>query len=58
MSKDSKQENIRKAKALWDRKQERKYKLVRDQQERTEQRTPEQIEAQKERKALRRKNLA
>ena len=49
-----KQENIRKAKSLWDAKQDRKFALVREQLKRTEERTPEQIEAQKERKRLRR----
>lgn len=54
MSDTTKSENIRKAKELWDRKQERKFKLVREQQERTKNRTPEQIAAQKERKEKRR----
>lgn len=47
----TKQENIRKAKEFWDAKQYRKFQLVREQQERTANRTPEQIEAQKTRKA-------
>ena len=49
-----KQENIRKAKALWDAREDRKAARIREQLKRTEERTPEQIEAQKERKRLRR----
>jgi hypothetical protein len=58
MADSNKADNIRKAKALWDAKQDRKFALVREQLKRTAERTPEQIEAQKERKALRRKKLA
>jgi hypothetical protein len=50
--------NIRKAKELWDAKQARKMKLVREQLARTAERTPEQIEAQKERKQKQRERRA
>ena len=45
------QDNIRRAKDLWDKKQDAKFAKVREQQARTAARTPEQIEIQKIRKA-------
>jgi len=48
------QDNVRRAKALWDKKQDRKHTLVREQLERTAKRTPEQIETQKYRRELKR----
>lgn len=54
----SKIENIRNAKELWNRKQDRKFSLVAEQKERTKNRTPEQIEKQKQRKALKRLTIS